>query len=247
MFAALPAPPPRISLSLECMSSPAETLTAALFIGDDKRSQSVAGIRDELMHAATTTPTVVPNGTNPVNGVRWRRLASAALLSEMEVAELALWLEESYGAEMVVRFAEPLPDYSVPSFLSPVSAPDPAAGALGGMSAAGRGTGISGFEAHSATSEISRLLASMGPASAPKPLPVTSAADPVPATFAEDSAQQSNATGEQLAVLTFVLQTACMRSSPVYSSIPHCHFFLHAHARTPPELGLLRHGSLMAS
>ena len=36
-------------------------------------------------------------------------------------------------------------------------------------------------------------------------------------------------------------------SSPVYSSIPHCHFFLHAHARTPPELGLLRHGSLMAS
>ena len=57
---------------------------------------------------------------------------------------------------MVERFGEALPVYSVTS--APVtSAPDAAAGALGGMEAAPPGAGISGFEAHSATSELSRL------------------------------------------------------------------------------------------
>jgi len=183
-------------------------LGPALFVGKKDVPQLDSGIADKLVGIVARDGGPVPTGTSPVNGERWRILADAAKLEGAEIRELALWLEDVYSEALVTRFAKAPRDLSLGSRV-------PSGPAVSNPSPYDQATAFRGYEATPgpdppglpSSTEFERLLASIGSTAPPTTGHVSA---PVPVTLAVDSAAQDGATGEQLATLTFILQTGVM-------------------------------------
>ena len=86
-------------------------MDAALFISDESKTQLDAGIAIKLRAAGNARRNQVPLPTSKdsVTGVKWKRLARGAELSDIEMGDLRDWLEDTYGEVIADRFSKPLP------------------------------------------------------------------------------------------------------------------------------------------
>ena len=89
-------------------------MDAALFVADESKSQLVSGVAIKLRTAAVGRLNQVPLPTSKesVTGVKWKRLALAAELSDTEMGDLRDWIEEAYSEAIAERFCLPLPSVS---------------------------------------------------------------------------------------------------------------------------------------
>ena len=89
-------------------------MDAALFVSDESKTQLDAGIAIKLRAAGNARRNQVPLPTSKdsVTGVKWKRLARAAELSDTEMGDLRDWLEDTYGEVIADRFSKPLPSIS---------------------------------------------------------------------------------------------------------------------------------------